>query len=1272
MAKRRGLGRVTTPSIRQRQDSECAVAALAIILGHYGRHVPMEQLRQETGVSRDGSRLSIIAATARRHGLVVQSFSRPPETLADLGFPLIVQVDFNHMIVVEGLDAENVRVNDPARGPYLMPMAEFDDRFTGIVLRMRPGPDFTQLAPTPGAGSVVADMARRQAGWLLFILVATLGGWTAAAYAALQPEQAALPLAMAALLLTLRIWGQRHLARTITLGEGDRLAPRLLGQPDLFYRYRFARTLAGTAEAPMRLAQWVEGKAGSALLDMIALVPCLILLAHLHPLIGTGALFLTFLCLALFWRQAGRRQAPASGGDRFGAMPALPAAESLWSIGLLKLAGRHHAFLDGMLNREAQRLDQMQRAGAALLPCLLAPVALPLALTMAATWIAPAERMPIGMLCLLILYPLVRLALSHSMLRAPVEEAHAMADPGPPALATLTTGIKAAEAEAARLDQVSFGHVTGQPPVIHDLSLVLPAGSQTGLTGERGAGCSTIGLLLTGLALPWQGTVTIPAAAALVTRHGLLPGTVRDNISLFDPTVTDAAIMAALGQACIDRAVLAKPGGLDAQVTGDDGLFSGGERRRLLLARALVRQPRLLVLDGILDGLDLPLERRLREGLRHADITLVIISQRGETLAACDQCFHLKGGALAPWQAVADLSTPPPLPQIETIPLPPLAAPAPCTAAEWRALSLLAGNGTATPPLPEQTLMAAARHLGLHLRPVRLTSGWMARDHGPLLLFADDGRILPLRPIAGTYGEVTGGGVKKLTSLPALTDRQPYSVQPIADSDPTAFRAGRDLAAALLLLILAAASLLVAAYGPLGLMAALAGLVLALAAGGYWLRALGIDAWQQQAGTAARLLRLPAWHYRGLGQDTLTRGLSGLSTLLLDRPPALMMLVAGGLLMLAGVTAGALQALPAAGTMVAGGLLFGWGRARGEAARQKDHVAWEKFTFAMMSHFPVLRRLGATGALQQHARLLAQASDRSHGRTQVPINLYRALLPLLLVAGASLAGGTGLPGLLALIGGTLAAEGTFILMASSPAKRATHPLLAATPEALFHQEGDDDFSGSLALEAVRFTYPGQAQPAVDGASLMVAPGQVVALTGPSGCGKSTLLRLLLGFQPPDQGTILIDGVPCPVSRLFALRQRMDAVEQDMPLPLATVRHHLTGTFPRPLEELEAVLRLVGLWDDIAALPMGLQSLVSDSNLAASQVQRLHLARCLLTRPRLLVLDEATAALDPETERTLVATIRAMGSALLLVTHRPRTLALADHVYRMEGGRMVTA
>ena len=224
---------------------------------------------------------------------------------------------------------------------------------------------------------------------------------------------------------------------------------------------------------------------------------------------------------------------------------------------------------------------------------------------------------------------------------------------------------------AVMLKAVTFGYDVAGPPLVRDLSLTIASGSRVALVGPSGSGKTTIARLIIGELQPWSGCVELDGISRLLLTRDvrtrdvayvpqeavLFPGTVRDNLTMWDDTVSDDALRQAMSDACIDDAILARPGGLYAEVAQQDSGFSGGELQRISIARALVRDPRVLVLDEATSALDPVIEAEVESRLRRRGCTALVVAHRLSTIRDADEILVIHDGRIAQRGTYDDIKT---------------------------------------------------------------------------------------------------------------------------------------------------------------------------------------------------------------------------------------------------------------------------------------------------------------------------------------------------------------------------------------------------------------------------------------------------------------------------------------------------------------------------------------------------------------------------------------------------------------------------------------
>lgn len=242
----------------------------------------------------------------------------------------------------------------------------------------------------------------------------------------------------------------------------------------------------------------------------------------------------------------------------------------------------------------------------------------------------------------------------------------------------------------------------------------------------------------------------------------------------------------------------------------------------------------------------------------------------------------------------------------------------------------------------------------------------------------------------------------------------------------------------------------------------------------------------------------------------------------------------------------------------------------------------------------------------------------------------------------------------------------------APLYERTRPILEAAQEIDDGKADPGDLTGHIELDAVSFHYPQASRPVLDDIHLTLQPGEFVAIVGASGAGKSTLLRLLLGFEQPSRGTVSYDGRDLATLDPTLLRRQIGVVLQNGQILPGSIFENIVANGPFSLDEAWRAADMAGIAGDIRAMPMGMQTMISEGAVAFSggQKQRLLIARALIRRPRILFLDEATSALDNLTQAHITAALKELRTTRVVIAHRLSTILGADRIIVLDGGRIV--
>ena len=690
---------VHTPTLLQMETVECGAAALGIVLAHHGRHIRREQLREDCVVTRDGSNAANLVRAARRHGLLAKGFRLSVEKIQKVPGPVIVFWQFNHFLVVEGFTDDAVHVNDPAFGHRVISHEEFDEGFTGVSLLMEPGPDFERVGTPPRLWPRLLRRLKGSRGALglalglgVLLTVPRIGLPVAIqrfidhVVAAEAPDPAftrMLLLLLAGLVVAQVALGglqrlvMRRLRHRLTLSLTTEFVRRLLRLPARFFSQRPSGEVTHRIVINYEIANFLAGQLALVVIDaamMVLFAAYMLTYDVFLTLIGFAFAGVTVVALqkiSAHRHEANARQMltydKASGTAVTGIINIETIQASALDDELFVQLGGHYATAVNA-RQELARTDQQM----GVLPPLLKALAAIAILAVGGLRVMDGNLTLgalVAFLALMVgfLQPidsLVNLArqlqelagrVEHveDVLQCPEDASLAQGDDAPSDRETLVGHVE--------LEGVSFGFSRSMPPLLEGLSLGVPAGTWLGIVGPSGSGKSSIVRLLTGLEQPWAGEVrfdsvarphlrhsTLARSVALVDQHPLLfEGTVRENLTLWDPTISDAELEDACRAATILDTILALPGAFDGEVLDRGTNLSGGERQRLDLARALVRKPSVLILDEATSGLDAETEAKIISNLRARSCTCVIVTHRLSTIRGCDDILVLEAGRIA-------------------------------------------------------------------------------------------------------------------------------------------------------------------------------------------------------------------------------------------------------------------------------------------------------------------------------------------------------------------------------------------------------------------------------------------------------------------------------------------------------------------------------------------------------------------------------------------------------------------------------------------------
>jgi NHLM bacteriocin system ABC transporter peptidase/ATP-binding protein len=685
------------PTILQMEAVECGSASLAMILSFYGKNVPLEELRIECGVSRDGSKASNIIKAGKKYGLDANGFRIEPEELKTMKFPMIIHWNFNHFVVLEGFYKDKVYINDPDKGKRILGYDEFDQSFTGVALTFEPTDKFVKEGKKKDIVTSLRNLLKGSETPLLCVVLfgvaLVIPGLVIPVFSKIFVDDILLkeinswikPLLIAmgitVVLKALLNWLQQYylvkLETKIALSGSAKFFWHILHLPIDFFTQRYAGEIGTRIAISDKIASLLSGRLATAFLDFIMIFFYGILLIQYDWVLTLAGFLIAMLNLAAF-RYISRNLTEQNLKMQMAAGKMMGVAMGgLQMIETLKSSGNESDFFSKWSGYQAQTLNTTVDVSESAVYLNTIPILL--------TSINTAVILIIGGFRVLDGYLTLGMLIAFQSLMGnfidPINR-----------LVALGGEINQIKADISRIDDVynykadicfdnpvpydenspvklegyleikdlSFGYNKLEPPLIENFNLTLKPGSRVALVGSSGSGKSTVSKLISGVYSPWSGQIlfdgkerkeypreVINNSLAVVDQDiSIFEGTVKDNITLWDATIAETDIITSAKDACIHDDISVRNGGYNYKFTEDGRNFSGGQRQRLEIARALSNNPRILVLDEATSALDTKTEKLVDENIRRRGCTCVIVAHRLSTIRDCDEIIVLQKGKI--------------------------------------------------------------------------------------------------------------------------------------------------------------------------------------------------------------------------------------------------------------------------------------------------------------------------------------------------------------------------------------------------------------------------------------------------------------------------------------------------------------------------------------------------------------------------------------------------------------------------------------------------
>ena len=687
---------VKTPTVFQMEATECGAASLAMIFGYFGKFLPLEQMRIETGVSRDGCNAGNIMRAAKRYGLNCRGFRKEPEALRTITTPCIIHWNFNHFVVFEGFKGKYAYINDPAIGRRKLSWEDLDEGFTGVVLTFQKTDAFRKERKKRTTGAFVRQRLKGQLGVLFKLLYIGLllvfpglvlpvlsqvfmddvlvGGYSDWLTKILV-FMGLLVLMKAGLTYYRSLILQKFQSK-LTLLSGFSFLRHLLRLPVNFFDQRYAGDLVERMQSNTNVNEFLAGDLAQTVLNIFVALFYLIILLLYSPLMTLVGLLSVAVCILVVSLSSKiisgiTMKLQISGGKLYGAVCAgLSITDTIKASGAeTEYTGRIMGYQAKNANLEQQMIRYQKIADA--LPDVVGQITDALLLMLGGILVIRGQ-MTMGML--------VAFNSLFDSFSGPVDE-----------LVGFIRKIQTMKADLGRVDDIvrygqdprylktekkktmkrkltgeielrdiSFGYSTLKPALVENFSFHLYSGESIAFVGASGCGKSTVAKMVSGLYAPWEGQVLVDgipmdqvsrevlnASVATVSQNiTLFTGTVRENLTLWNKAILEEDMIAAAKDACIHDFIIQQPGGYDYRLTEGAANLSGGQRQRLEIARALATKPTILIMDEATSALDPLVEKQVLDNIKRRGCTCVIVAHRLSAIRDCNQIVVMKNGKI--------------------------------------------------------------------------------------------------------------------------------------------------------------------------------------------------------------------------------------------------------------------------------------------------------------------------------------------------------------------------------------------------------------------------------------------------------------------------------------------------------------------------------------------------------------------------------------------------------------------------------------------------
>lgn len=688
----KGVAKV--PVVMQMEALECGAASLAMVCAYYNKWIPLEQIRVDCGVSRDGANAKNLLVAARSYGFTAKGYRYEPDDLKKNGkFPCIIHWNFNHFVVLDGFKGKKAVINDPAKGTYTVSMETFDKSFTGICLMFEPNENFV---PSGKRKSVLSFAVKRLSGakvavaFIVFTtLISALIGVITPAFSRIfmdrllthenpdwfYPFLVSLS-AMSALQLVISAletyYSNRINGKLATVGSSTFMW-KVLHLPMEFFSQRLAGDIQGRQGSNAGIANSVVNTFAPLALNAIMMVFYLVVMIRyswILTLVGLSSLVINAWMSRIISQKRVNitRVSMRDAGKLAGATVA-----GVEMIETIKASGAENGFFERWAGYQASVNAQKAKYAKVnqylgMIPSAVSAITGIVVLALG-VYFAMEGTFTVGMIMAFqgVLSSFSAPAATFISAGQTIQEMRTQMERVEDVMEYREDDCYKTEVKEEsfaklkgniELKNITFGYSRLSDPVIKDFSLNIKPGQRVALVGTSGCGKSTISKLVSGLYQPWSGEIlydgkhlseidrdVFTGSLAVVDQEiTLFEGTIAENIKMWDTSIEDFEMILAARDAQMHEEIMRRDGGFNYRIAEGGKDFSGGQRQRLEIARVLAQDPSIIILDEATSALDAKTEYDLVKAVKDRGITCIVVAHRLSTIRDCDEIIVLDHG----------------------------------------------------------------------------------------------------------------------------------------------------------------------------------------------------------------------------------------------------------------------------------------------------------------------------------------------------------------------------------------------------------------------------------------------------------------------------------------------------------------------------------------------------------------------------------------------------------------------------------------------------